>query len=155
MRWSWQVWWIVAVGACTPLGLWVYEDPGVTMSRVRVNAKGEDASPVMVVLDLRNPNDLTLSTTRVELWLVLDGLTVGWLDRDSSVSLPKGTATVALPLTPNRATTPARLQAFGSGIHRFRIEGRATFATPVGKRKVRFAQTGELAFGPPELPALP
>jgi LEA14-like dessication related protein len=155
MRWSWQVWLIVAVGACTPLGLWVYEDPGVTMSRVRVNAKGQDASPVVVMLDLRNPNDLTLSTTRVELWLVLDGLTVGWLDREGSMSLPKGTATVALPLILSPATTPARLQTFGSGVHQFTIEGRATFATPIGKRMVKFAQTGEMAFGPPPSPASP
>ena len=85
---------------------------------------------------------------------MLDGLAIGQLDRDSSVSVPKGVATVALPLTPYRATTPARLQAFGSGIHRFAIEGRATFTTPVGERKVRFFQMGELAFGPPELPGL-
>jgi len=125
------------------------------MSRVRVNAKGQDASPVMVVLDLRNPNDLTLSTTRVELWLVLDGLTVGWLDRDSSVSLPKGTTTVALPLVPSHAKTPARQRAFDSGIHQFTIEGRATFATPIGERKVPFLQTGEMSFGAPESPPSP
>jgi LEA14-like dessication related protein len=155
IRSSWRIWWLAPVVACTPLGVWIYEDPGVTVSRVRVDTNGEGPSPVVVALDLRNPNDFTVSTTRVELWLVLDGLAIGRLDQDSSVSLPKGTATVALPLIPNRATTPARLQAFVSGIHRFTIEGRATFATPVGKRKVRFAQTGELAFGPPEPPALP
>ena len=127
----------------------------MTVSRVRVAVDGQGPSPVVVALDLRNPNDFTVSTTRVELWLVLDGLAIGRLDQDSRVSLPKGTATVALQLIPNRATTPARLQAFGSGIHQFTIEGRATFATPLGKRKVRFAQTGKLAFGPPELPALP
>jgi len=38
---------MVPVTACTPLGLWIYEDPGVTMSRVRVNTKGQDASPVV------------------------------------------------------------------------------------------------------------
>ena len=146
--------WLAPAVACTPLGAWIYEDPGVTVSRVRVAADGRDSSPVVVALDLRNPNDFTVSTTRVELRLMLDGLAIGHLDRDSSVSVPKGTATVALPLIPNRATTRARLQSFGSGVHRFAIEGRATFTTPIGKRKVRFAQTGELAFGP-ELPELP
>lgn len=141
--------------ACTPLGVWIYEDPGVTVSRVRLAADGQDSAPVMVALDLRNPNDFTVSTTRVELRLMLDGLAIGQLDQDSSVSLPKGTATVALPLIPNRATTRGRMQSFGSGVHRFAIEGRATFTTPVGKRKVRFAQKGELAFGSPELPNLP
>jgi hypothetical protein len=42
------------------------------------------------------------------------------------------------------------MQSFGSGVHRFAIEGRATFTTPVGKRKVRFAQSGEMAFGASE-----
>lgn len=147
--------WLAPVVACTPLGVWVYEDPGVTVSRVRLATDGRDTAPVMVALDLRNPNDYTVSTTRVELRLVLDGLAIGRLDQDSSVALPKGTATVALPLIPDRATTRARMQSFGSGVHRFAIEGRATFTTPVGKRKVRFAQTGELAFGPPDPPDLP
>jgi LEA14-like dessication related protein len=155
MRWSWQVGWLVPVVACTPLGVWIYEDPGVTVSRVRVAADGGGPSPVMVALDLRNPNDFAVSTTRVELLLVLDGLAIGRLDQDSSVALPKGTATVALPLTPDRATTPARLRVFGSGIHRFSVRGRATFSTPVGKRKVRFTQTGEMAFGPAGLPPSP
>jgi LEA14-like dessication related protein len=155
MRWSWQIGWLVPVVACTPLGVWIYEDPGVSVSRVRVAADGRGPSPVMVALDLRNPNDFAVSTTRVELWLVLDGLDIGRLDQDSSMSLPKGTATVALPLTPNRGTTPARLRAFGSGIHRFSVRGRATFSTPVGKRRVRFTQTGEMAFGPSELQPSP
>jgi LEA14-like dessication related protein len=155
MRWSWQFGWLVPVAACTPLGVWIYEDPGVTVSRVRVAPDGQGPSPVIVALDLRNPNDFAVSTTRVELWLVLDGLAIGRLDQDSSVALPKGTATVALPLTPNRATTPARLRAFGSGIHRFSVKGRATFSTPVGKRKVRFTQTGEMVFGPAGLPPSP
>jgi LEA14-like dessication related protein len=146
---------LVPVVACTPLGVWIYEDPGVTVSRVRVAPDGQGPSPVMVALDLRNPNDYAVSTTRVELGLVLDGLAIGRLDQDSSLALPKGTATVALPLTPNRATTPARLRAFGSGIHRFSVQGRATFATPVGKRKVRYTQTGERAFGPAGLPPTP
>ena len=143
------------MAACTPLGVWLYEDPGVTVSRVRVATDGQDSSPVIVALDLRNPNDYTVSTTRVELRLVLDGLAIGKLDDGGNVPLPKGTATVSLPLKPDRSTTRAQLRAFGSGVHRFAIEGRATFKTPVGKRKVRFAQTGELAFGAQDPPVAP
>jgi hypothetical protein len=123
------------------------------MSRVRVDAEAEGNPPVVVALDVRNPNDFALSTTRFELRLSLDGLAIGWLDRDSSMVVPKGTATVALSLVPDGATTPARLQAFRSGVHRFAIVGQATFVTPIGKRKVRFAEEGELAFGAPASPA--
>ena len=143
--------WLVAVLACTPVGVWIYEDPRVTVSRVRLDVDTASAKPVLVALDLRNPNDYVVSTTRVELRLALDDLPIGRLAQDSSVAVPKGTATVALPLIPDRSATRARLQALNSGVHRFAIEGQATFTTPVGKRKVRFAQTGELAFGPPPL----
>jgi LEA14-like dessication related protein len=139
--------------ACTPLGVWVYEDPQVTVDRVRVDTGGQAASPVVVALAVHNPNDFPVSATRLEFLLVLDDLPIGRLDREGRVSVPKGVATVALPIETDRGTTPARLEAFQSGVHRFAIEGRATFATPMGKRKVRFAQQGELAFGSPPWPA--
>lgn len=144
---------LLPVLACTPLGVWLYQDPQVTVDRVRVNAGAQGTSPVIVALAVHNPNDFPVSATRLEFRLVLDDLPIGRLDREGRVSVPKGVATVALPIETDRATTPARLQAFNSGVHRFAIEGRATFATPLGKRKVRFAQQGELAFGPPPSPA--
>ena len=143
--------WLVAALACTPVGVWIYEDPRVTVARVRLDADTTNAKPVLVALDLRNPNDYIVSTTRVELRLALDDLPIGRLDQDSSMAVPKGTATIALPLIPDRSATRARLRTFNSGVHRFAIEGQATFTTPVGKRRVRFAQTGELAFGPQTL----
>jgi len=139
--------WLVAVLACTPVGVWIYEDPRVTVARVRLDTDPASAKPVLVALDLRNTNDYIVSTSRVELRLALDDLPIGRLDQDSSMVVPKGTATIALPLIPDRSATRARLQALNTGVHRFAIEGQATFTTPVGKRKVRFAQTGELAFG--------
>jgi hypothetical protein len=113
---------------------------------VRLDLEGEGAFPVLVALDLRNPNDYVLSTTRVELSLVLDGLIVGSLDQEPSLELPKGIATVSLPLRPSRSTTPARLRALSSGTHRFTVEGRATFGTPLGPRLVHFAQSGDMSF---------
>jgi LEA14-like dessication related protein len=153
MRHPSRIWWLLPLVACTPLGVWVYNDPSVTVSRVRVDAETEGTLPVVVALDVVNPNDYALSTTRLELRLLLDDLPIGQLDHDSSVALPKGTATVALPLVPDEGTPPARLQAFRSGVHRFTVRGRATFATPFGKQKVRFAQEGDLVFGSPALPA--
>jgi hypothetical protein len=146
MRGSWRVWWLPLALACTPLGAWIYDDPVVTVARVRLDPEGEGASPVLVALDLRNPNDYVLSTTRVELSLVLDGLIVGSLDQEPSLELPKGIATVSLPLRPSRSTTPARLRALSSGTHRFTVEGRATFGTPLGPRLVHFAQSGDMSF---------
>jgi LEA14-like dessication related protein len=149
-----EMWWIGGLAACTPLGLWMYEDPGVTLARVRLDTGARGAAPVIVALDLRNPNDYALSATSVRLKLRLDELPIGQLTQASSVEVPKaGMSTVAVPLVPGRGTTPARLKALSSGVHRFAIEGEATFATPIGDRKVRFAEEGELAFGQPPLPA--
>jgi LEA14-like dessication related protein len=149
--------WLVAVLACTPVGVWIYEDPRVTVARVRLDTDTASLKPLLVALNLRNPNDYMLSVARVELQLALDDLPIGRLEQDSSVAVPKGTAILALPLVPDRSATRARLRTFNTGIHRFAIEGRATFTTPIGKRKVSFAQTGELAFGhqPPSPASVP
>jgi LEA14-like dessication related protein len=155
LRWLVGTWWAVGLVACTPLGLWMYEDPAVTVSRVRLDADARGTAPVIVALDLRNPNDYALSATSVQFNLRLDELPIGRLTRTgSSVEVPKaGTSTVAVPLEPDQGTNPARLKALSSGVHRFAVEGEATFATPIGNRRVRFAEEGELAFGRSPLPA--
>jgi hypothetical protein len=136
-----------AVVACTPLGLWVYDDPGLEVSRVRVN---HDASsdPVVLGLAVWNPNDYDLSTSRLELELKLDDVPVGRFSRDSVVAVPTaGLADLALPLTVPGGPARHRIRTLSAGIHRFAVQGRATFSTPFGPRKVRFAHEGDLAFG--------
>ena len=65
------MWW-VAISACTPLGVWVYEDPGFEVQRVRFQPDQETDSTVVVALLLWNPNDYDLSTARFDLKLRLD-----------------------------------------------------------------------------------
>jgi LEA14-like dessication related protein len=140
------------LGGCTPLGLWLYEDPEVTVSRITVETGGPRASrtPVVVALALRNMNDYPVSTERVELALHLDGITIGQLKRDSSVRVATDTvSTVAVPLPVAKRATRERLRSLTSGTHTFAVRGRATFRTPIGRRKVRFAQEGSLVFGAP------
>ena len=76
------------LGACTPLGLWIYEDPVVTVSRVTLELReprSSTLSPVVVALDVHNRNDFSLSTTRRELSLRLDGFPIGRLKQDNRV----------------------------------------------------------------------
>jgi LEA14-like dessication related protein len=142
---------VIVLGACTPLGLWVYEDPVVTVSRVTLELKQAPRpgkSPVVVALDVENRNTFALSAERVELSLRLDGVPIGQVDRDSMVPLAMAAvSTVALALPLQRQTTPERLAAFGTGTHTFAVRGRATFKTPFGTRKVRFEQEGAMMFG--------
>jgi LEA14-like dessication related protein len=142
-------WWLASLG-CTPLGLWLYQDPALEVSRVRLGAEHSAGDRLMVALDVRNPNDYALATARVELRLRLDDVAIGEFERDSILAVPQdGISTVTLPLTPGKAATPERLRLLQSGTHKFLVEGRATFTTPIGKRKVRFAQEGSMAFGQP------
>jgi hypothetical protein len=149
-----MIWWLLPALGCTPLGFWVYHHPSVTVSRVRIDARAEGTLPVVVALDMRNPNDYTLSATRVELELLLDSLPIGRLKKNGRLVLPReGIATLALALEPDRKTPPGRLLAFRSGVHRFSVQGRATIATPFGNQNVPFAQEGDLVFGAPASPA--
>jgi len=140
--------WGLLIGGCTPLGLWLYEDPVVTVSQITLELGSVPArSPVIVALAMQNTNDYPLSTETVELSLRLDGVPVGQLKRDSTVPVAMDTvSTVALPLSLAKQATPQRLQTWRSGTHTFAVRGRAIFRTPIGRRKVPFAQEGSLVF---------
>jgi LEA14-like dessication related protein len=135
-----------AVAACTPLGLWVYDDPGLEVSRVRLDHDAAGTAPVVVGLAVWNPNAYDVSTTRLELQLRLDDVTVGHFSRDSIIPLPQtALADVTLPLTvPGQARK--HIPALSSGTHRFAVEGQAFLSTPFGRRNVRFAHAGDLEF---------
>ena len=136
-----------AIAACTPLGLWVYDDPGLEVSRVRLGQDAAGAAPVMVGLAVWNPNDYDVSTARLELQLRLDDVTVGHFSKDSIISVPQtALADLVLPLTVPSGRVRERIRALSSGTHRFAVEGRAIFRTPFGRRNVRFAHAGDLAF---------
>jgi LEA14-like dessication related protein len=135
-----------AVAACTPLGLWVYDDPGLEVSRVRMTHE-PSATPVVLGLAVWNPNDYDLTTARLELQLKLDDVPIGHFHRDSVIPVPQfGLADLALPLTVPKGTAQ-RIRTFRSGTHRFAVEGLARFSTPFGPRDVRFAHQGDIAFG--------
>lgn len=142
---------LVLLGGCTPLGLWIYEDPVVTVSRVTLQvttARPAPASPVTVALAVHNRNDFPLSTTQLEVSLRLDGFAIGQLRQDSTMAVATDTvSTVALPLKLEKHATSSRLRILGTGRHKFAIRGLATFQTPIGTRRVRFAEEGEMIFG--------
>ena len=140
--------WLGALGACTPLGFWVYDDPAFEVSRVRLDAEQATDSTVLVALYVWNPNDYDLSTARLDLELRLDGKMIGRFRRDSIIPFePATTATVSLPFIPEPGTTRGQLAAFRTGTHKFQVQGKAVFQTPFGDRSVRVAHAGDMAFG--------
>ena len=143
--------WVLLLTACTPLGLWIYEDPAVTVHRVTFELREPrpvGRSPVHVALAMHNRNDYPLAAERVELTLRMDGIPIGRLDHVSAAAVATDTiSTVTMPLALERRTTRKQLEALGAGTHVFAVRGRATFRTPIGVRKVRFAQEGAMVFG--------
>lgn len=138
----------LVLAACTPLGLWVYDDPVVTVSRVTLELKEARRPGMVVALAVDNRNTFDLSAERLEVSLQLDGVPIGQIARDSSVPVAMtAVSTVALDLPMAKQATPERLKALGTGTHIFAVRGRATFRTPFGRRKVRFAQQGAMRFG--------
>jgi LEA14-like dessication related protein len=128
----------------------LYEDPVVTVAGIRLNleaSRQSRSSPVIVALAVKNSNDYPLSTEQVELSLRLDGVSIGSLKRNSPVQVATDTVSmVALALALEEHASPEDLRAFGSGTHNFAVRGRAIFRTPIGMRKVRFAQEGAMVF---------
>jgi hypothetical protein len=123
----------------------------VTVARITLEMGGPrpaGSSPVIVALAVQNKNYYSLATEWVELALRLDGAPIGQLRRDSTVDVAMDTVSlVALALPLQERTTPEHLKEFRSGTHTFAVRGRATFHTPIGTRKVRFAQEGAMVFG--------
>jgi hypothetical protein len=56
-------------------------------------------------------------------------------------------STITLPLALEKRITPSHLRTLDTGSHRFAVSGRATFQTPIGARKVRFTEEGDMVFG--------
>lgn len=140
---------MAALCACTPLGVWLYEDPAFEVSRVRLDSEQAPDSTVVVALQVWNPNDFEIATSRLELRLRLDGHTVGHYERDSVIAVPHGAAatTLSLSFVRSSAATPRTMATFRTGTHRFLVEGRAVMKTPIGDRPVRVAHAGDMAFG--------
>lgn len=142
------VWLSAAVlAACTPLGLWMYEDPHVAVSRVSV-ARARAGRSVRVALAVDNRNDYAVEATHVEIALRVDGEPVGQLVTDTLVALPEAVVSlVAVPLRLTGSSGKNRAAPAYRGTHQYRVEGRAEFRTPIGIRRVVFQEAGAMQFG--------
>ena len=106
------------LAGCTPLGLWLYEDPVVTVSRITLQFGQAERPhyPVVVALAVKNANDYEISAEQVELSLRLNGMHIGQLKRESPLTVATDTvSTLALPLVLAKQATPERLRALGAG----------------------------------------
>lgn len=133
---------VTLLAACTPFGVWLYEEPTVGLDEVLIDtSSAESALPPYVILAVKNRNDYELSLRNVELVLRVDGRDVGSVAVDTVVTLgPIATRAVRLKVPPNDAEARTRIAGTRSGSHRYGIVGRARLDTPIGERRIGFRE---------------
>lgn len=127
---------LAALGGCTPLGMWIYEDPRFTLVDVRATA---DSSPGLVlVLAGCNTNDYELQTEPMTTRLILAGHKAGESVGGNSIVLPSRAAS-HIPVN-MKAEVPA-----GSGGTQqlsFTLVNEVTVLSPIGPRKLAQSEHG-------------
>jgi hypothetical protein len=140
---------VLLLSDCTPLGLWMYEDPTVTVSDVRIQTgaliKGER---VEVVLTVRNRNDYDVLVDSVVVSLALDSVPLGKVLHAPGTPVPRNASTnIRIPLDSMTPQAVGMLSSLQPGIHAYRVGGAARIGTPIGERRVSFQLSAQADFG--------
>lgn len=128
-----------AAAACTPLGMWLYEDPTFALAAVQLVGEGSGTTSLEFVMAGCNRNDYDIQAQRLDVQLELNGTRVGKMTQDVPIMLTM------------RDQTPVPVQLAGwsdpgsASRERevsFRLVGTGVISSPVGERKVRIVQQG-------------
>jgi hypothetical protein len=114
---------------CTPLGIWVYEEPTIEITGVG--------------LQVSNVNDFAVSLEKVQLLLVLNGSPV--VDRELSTAASfraRDRQTVEIGVAWRDVGPGLRPEGLAVGSRRYSVVGHAMLRTPIGQRRIRFARAG-------------
>ena len=139
----WRCWWWIAmrlvilasVPGCTPLGMWIYEDPRFNL----VDVRAADSTPGLVlVLAGCNTNDYELQTEPMVTRLLLAGHRAGETKGGNSIVLPSR-ATSHIPVT-MQAEVPAG--SAGTKQVPFTVVNEVTVLSPIGPRKLAQTEHG-------------
>ena len=128
---------------CTPLGLWIYEEPTIEITSVTLNDARAAEYPIRIALQLSNENDFEVSLERVELHLTLNGSAI--VDRELATAAlfpARDRNTVEIGVAWRDVGPGLRPEGLGPGNHRYSVAGEAHLRTPIGRRSIRFARAG-------------
>lgn len=131
---------LAILAACTPMGVWLYEEPTVGLEDVLIDTSaGESALPPYVILAVKNRNDFELSLRHIELVLQIDGNEIGRVAVDTIVTLEAiAVRPVRVRVPPLDAQARGRIAGLRAGVHRYAVAGRARLETPIGERRIGF-----------------
>ena len=134
--------------ACTPLGLWIYEEPRVEIMTVDLDDASGSEYPVRIALRISNGNDFDVSLEKVQLLLVLNDAPI--VDRELATAAlfpARDRHTVQIGVAWRDIGPALRPDGLAPGDHRYSVVGEALLRTPIGERRIRFARAGTGRFG--------
>ncbi|HEU4829533.1 MAG TPA: hypothetical protein VFT04_10075 [Gemmatimonadales bacterium] len=132
---------------CTPLGLWVYEEPTIEITAVSLTDAGAAEFPVRIALQVSNVNDFAVSLEKVQILLVLNDSPVVDRELATAASFPaRDRQTVEIGVAWSDVGPGLRPEGLGPGDHRYSVVGEAMLRTPIGQRRIRFARAGTDTF---------
>lgn len=138
---------LIVLAGCTPLGLWMYEEPTIEITRVSVSDAGAAEYPVRIALQVSNGNDFEVSLEKVQLRLTLNDSEV--VDRELSTAAlfpARDRHTVEIGVAWRDVGPGLRPEGLAAGNHRYSVDGQVHLRTPLGKRRIRFARAGTEQF---------
>lgn len=127
----------VAIAGCTPLGMWIYEDPRFTL----VDVRAADSTPGLVlVLAGCNTNDFEVQAEPMLTRLIVAGQKAGESRGSNSIVLPSRAAS-HIPVT-MQAEVPAG--SAGTRHLGFTVVNEVTVLSPTGPRQLTQTEHGTL-----------
>ncbi len=137
---------VVVLGACATLRGLTFQEPEVSLQEIQITSIGLTGGTFDLVLDVWNPNDYRLRSTRLEVGIDLEGTHFGdaLLDRPLDLS----------PTNHNRVVVPVRFEWAGLGAGAkalltrravgYGITGRGWLDTPLGDKAVSLTGKGNV-----------
>jgi LEA14-like dessication related protein len=135
------------VAACASLGHALhFTEPEVRLQEVRITGLGLSGGTLDLALDVFNPNDYRLRSTRLEVGIDLEDTHFGDALMDIPVELPSQQHSLV--------TVPVRFEWAGLGAGaralitrqaiRYGLTGVVTVDSPIGERRVRLHGSGDV-----------
>jgi LEA14-like dessication related protein len=146
-RWIAGVCVVAGFAGCKTLGNALhFSEPEVQLKEIQITGIGLSGGTLNLALDVFNPNDYRLRSTRLELGIDLENVHFGDALLETPLELPSQQHTLV--------TVPVRFEWAGVGAGaqglltrqaiRFGLTGTAFLATPLGDRRVQVRGSGEV-----------
>lgn len=136
----------LAAGCATLSRALRFEEPNIRLQEVRVTGLSLSGGTLDLALDVFNPNDYRLRSTRLEVGIDLENVHFGDALFETAVELPaQQHSLITVPVRFEWAGLGAGARALLSrqGI-RYGLTGVATLDTPLGDRRVQVRATGDV-----------